>query len=342
LSNYFDRYQRGERIEVWSDLIALGPAVRQEPVYSDAVAVARETMRRAAQNTETLITRLDGIGYEFLTRQRALQVLTRHMESLQGLAARQLEAVRTHQFPDYESIEALQPGFIKNQFLPAAEQIAHSPRMQDLIGWMRAGASGESPGNSLEDASIYKRGCNRDAEFDNVERILGGPLPISLRAWSEAVQHISFLGSHPVLNPSTIMGFGAGGPYTERDAAKMEQMGLNGTTERPPNVDVSVRPDPLVLRDVVAAVRDSDDPDLWDGDIFLIAPEDSSKAGIGASYGIRLPDSSADMVFGDRKRGFFVEYLRRVFAWGGFPGWERHSNPPIDLIRELTHGLQPI
>jgi hypothetical protein len=44
----------------------------------------------------------------------------------------------------------------------------------------------------------------------------------------------------------------------------------------------------------------------------------------------------------DWKKGFFVEYLRRVFAWGGFPGWERHPNPPMDLIRELTHGLQPI
>jgi hypothetical protein len=49
LSNYYDRYQRGERVQVWSDLIALGEAVRQEPVYSDAVAVARETMTRARQ-----------------------------------------------------------------------------------------------------------------------------------------------------------------------------------------------------------------------------------------------------------------------------------------------------
>jgi len=71
LSNYYDRYQRGERTQVWSDLIALREAVRQEPVYSDAVAVARETMTRARQNVERLITRLDGIGYEFVTRQRA-------------------------------------------------------------------------------------------------------------------------------------------------------------------------------------------------------------------------------------------------------------------------------
>jgi hypothetical protein len=315
VSNYYDRYRRGERIEVWSDLIALGDAVRQEPVYSDAVAVARETMTRARENVEMLITRLDGIGYEFLTRQRAMQGLAGHLEGMQAFAAKQLEALRTNQFTGYESLEALQPGFIKNQFVPAAEQIANSPRMQQLIEWMRAGESAENPANSLGDVNIYTRAANRDAELENVERILGGPLPISLRAWSEAVTHVSFLGSHPVLNPRAVMSF--------------------GTNEPAPNTDESAVPDPLVLNDVaVAAVRDRADPDLWDGDIFLI--------GIGESHGIRVPDSSADSAFVDWKKGFFVEYLRRVFAWGGFPGWERHPNPPMDLIRELTHGLQPI
>jgi hypothetical protein len=335
LSSYYDRYQRGERIEVWSDLIALGEAVRQEPVYSDAVAVAHETMTRAGQNVETLITRLDGIGYRFLTRQRSLQMLTATLEGIRESAAKQLEAIRANKFPGFESIEALLPGFTKGQFLSAAEQIATSPRMQGLIELVRADASAESPANSLEDVSIYRRAGKRDAEFDNVERLLGGPLPISLRAWSEAVAHVSFLGSHPILNPSTIAGFGAGAPYTQRDVAQIEQMGSRVTTAWPaPNVDESALPDPLVLSDVVAAVRNFDDPDLWDGDIFLI--------GFGASYGIRVPDRSADLVFGDWKKGFFVEYLRRVFAWGGFPGWERHPNPPMDLIRELTRGLQPI
>jgi hypothetical protein len=314
LSKYYDRYQRGERIQVWSDLVALGDAVRQEPVYSDAVAVARETMTRARQNVETLITRLDRIGYQFMTRQRAMQGLAAHMEGMQAFAAKQLEAFRTNQVTGYESIEAFQPGFIKNQFLPAAEQLANSPRMQQLIEWMRAGESAESPANSLEDPSIYTRAANRDSELENVERTLGGPLPVSLRAWSEAVSHVSFMGSHRVLNPRAVMNF--------------------DTTEPASNVDESAVPDPLFLSDVVAAVGNRADPDLWDGDIFL--------TGIGESNGIRLPDSSADSAFVDCNKGFFVEYLRRVFAWGGFPGWEPHPKPPLDLIRELTHGLQPI
>ena len=330
MSSYYDRYQRGERIEVWSDLIALGEAVRQEPVYSDAVAVARETMTRARLNVETLITRLDGIGYEFLTRQRAMQGLAAHLEGMQAFAAGQLEALRTNQFPAYESIEALQPGFIKNQFLPAAEQIANSPRMQWLIESMRTGASAEEARpSSLEDPSIYSPAGKRDAELDNVERQLAGPLPIALRAWSEAVTHVSFLGWHPILNPSSIVNFGAGVPYTQQDGARIEPA---------PDVDVSALPDPLVLHDLVGAVRDRADPDRWDGDIFLIGID----FGIDESHGIRLPDRSADPVFGDWKKGFFVEYLRRVFAWGGFPGWERRPNPPMDLIRELTQGLRAI
>ena len=315
MSSYYDRYQRGEHIEVWSALIALGEAVRQERVYSDGVAVARETMTRARENVETLISRLDGIGYEFLTPQRAVQGLAAHLEGMQALAAKQLEALRTNQFPGYESLEALQPGFIKNQFVPAAEQIANSPRMQHLIDWMRAGKSAENPANSLGDVNIYTRAANREAELENVERILGGPLPISLRAWSEVVSHVSFLGSHPVLNPRAVMSYDRTGPAL--------------------NSDERGAPDPLVLHDlVVAAVRDRDDPDLWDGDVFRI--------GIGQSHGIRVPDSGADSAFVDWKKGFFVEYLRRVFAWGGFPGWERHPNPPMDLISDLTRGLQPI
>ena len=93
-----------------------------------------------------------------------------------------------------------------------------------------------------------------------------------------------------------------------------------------------------MLRDVVAGVRDRGDPDLWEGDVFLISLE----FGDGESYGMRLPDRCADLAFVDGKKGFFVEYLRRVFAWGGFPGWERHPKPPRELIRELTRDLLPI
>ena len=40
---------------------------------------------------------------------------------------------------------------------------------------------------------------------------------------------------------------------------------------------------------------------------------------------------------GTRRRS--VNYLRRTFEWGGFPGWARDTNPPRDLIAKLTEGL---
>ncbi len=62
---YLERYTNGEYEPVWNELQALGPAVRQEPVYSDALAVARETMGRARQTIEELIQRLIRIGFVF-------------------------------------------------------------------------------------------------------------------------------------------------------------------------------------------------------------------------------------------------------------------------------------
>lgn len=62
---YLSRYQKGEYERVWKELVALGSRVRQDAVYPDALAVARETMRRARHNIDLLIPRLREIGYLF-------------------------------------------------------------------------------------------------------------------------------------------------------------------------------------------------------------------------------------------------------------------------------------
>ncbi len=61
--NYLERYTNGEHEQVWDDLLALGAAMREKEVYPDALAVARETMRRVRQNIELLINRLVQIGF---------------------------------------------------------------------------------------------------------------------------------------------------------------------------------------------------------------------------------------------------------------------------------------
>jgi len=63
----FDRYVAGEHARVWSELIALGGAVREDPHAADALAVAYETMGRVDANVRTIIDRLRARGYRFQT-----------------------------------------------------------------------------------------------------------------------------------------------------------------------------------------------------------------------------------------------------------------------------------
>lgn len=63
--NYLDTYRSGGCEQAWSELQALGDAVRREPCYPDAWDVAVETMRRVRRNCERLVTRLREAGYVF-------------------------------------------------------------------------------------------------------------------------------------------------------------------------------------------------------------------------------------------------------------------------------------
>ncbi len=60
-----DRYLSGECERVWAELVALDDRVRLEPLYSEALDVARETMRRVRHNVGLLIPRLTALGYRF-------------------------------------------------------------------------------------------------------------------------------------------------------------------------------------------------------------------------------------------------------------------------------------
>jgi hypothetical protein len=60
---YRDRLYRGEWC--WSDLFRLGPLEADTPLWEDAYAVARETMRRARHNVELIVEHLNLHGYLF-------------------------------------------------------------------------------------------------------------------------------------------------------------------------------------------------------------------------------------------------------------------------------------
>jgi hypothetical protein len=63
--SYYQRYIDGDYEQVWKDLFGLGSEVRREPIYSDALAVAAETMQRVRHTIEVLIHRLTRLGFSF-------------------------------------------------------------------------------------------------------------------------------------------------------------------------------------------------------------------------------------------------------------------------------------
>lgn len=65
MGRFLDRYLRGECKQVWDELLTCGEEIRREPLFTDASAVAHETMRRVRYNIEILIPRLRSLGYEF-------------------------------------------------------------------------------------------------------------------------------------------------------------------------------------------------------------------------------------------------------------------------------------
>jgi hypothetical protein len=66
--NFLGRYLAGEHEQVWADLVALGPDVRKPGYKSEALEVARETMRRVEANVRAVVSRLHMLDYRFKTK----------------------------------------------------------------------------------------------------------------------------------------------------------------------------------------------------------------------------------------------------------------------------------
>ena len=62
---FYDRYLAGDHIAVWNEMVDLGDGIRSPEFFDDAYATARETMRRVKKNIETVIQRLEELGYQF-------------------------------------------------------------------------------------------------------------------------------------------------------------------------------------------------------------------------------------------------------------------------------------
>ncbi len=174
--SYLERYTSGEYEQIWDDLLALGPAVRQEPLYTEALSVARETMRRARSVIEELILRLLDLGFVFGYDQHLMHVVQNMREE-------------STDWSDYLGSLAWaqqQPPL----FLPATLMEDHLAKL------LRYGLT--------HDADVFRREWRADPTNppvmgDYLEELDQGygPVPLSIRAWYEEVGGVNFYGYHP-------------------------------------------------------------------------------------------------------------------------------------------------
>jgi hypothetical protein len=68
-----------------------------------------------------------------------------------------------------------------------------------------------------------------------------------------------------------------------------------------------------------------------------------TKTTLDQGYTLELPDAGADgvLVYAGARLPF-VDYLRRVFRWGGFPGWADQDRRPSGQLLTLTDNLSPL
>jgi hypothetical protein len=357
--SYLERYRNGEVVQVWEELIALGDQVREEPLYSDARAVARETMERARRNIETIYKRLQSIGYQFEAERSYKKGPDQAADLLNGLRDQlagdsMLESMFGRMLGSLESMSE-QLG----QMFPAADQPVESPK-----------------GFTPPDSDIVE-------QLDDFEREIG-KLPLSVRAWCEIVGSVDFVGDHPGLasyygdppfelrvmgqptdseiNPEQYRDYleSMNTPFTADEIISAYKLAQKESSVEPvsekkePTWFVS---DPLVFcfyLDMVETNEMIEEKAQFAEDFeettgepskgfrLVVAPDALHKANYsGDTYEIHLPDAKADtrLIGTDY---YFVAYLRESFAWGGFPGLKDHKDCDEKLIAMLKEGLEPI
>jgi hypothetical protein len=305
MATFLDRYLAGEYVAVWDDLIALGPQVRQKRYCADAATVAAETMRRARNNVELLVKRLEGMEYRFLTPEVYEENHRQAASRLEGILNR--AALRSS---ICDGTWASAVAFRKSkEHLRAVQEAAGRSRGMAIEFIEKA--MGSQPA-ALKNRSVIDRPTKQTAsKLDKLETMVGGPLPLAMRAWYEQVGGVSLLGWHSSLCPNP---------------------------DEPARLSEGA-PEPLAiypLDTILAMAADErkrygtkiEGFTLWAG-----APGTDF-------YRTDLPSKCADDIFDHRRRRTFVNYLRRVFAWGGFPAPGKAR--PSESVAKLKEGLFPL
>ncbi|GHO49163.1 hypothetical protein [Ktedonospora formicarum] len=183
---YLERYLNGEYEQVWDELLQMGADVRHESMYTDALAVARETMQRVRRNIEMLIERLPQRGYLFGYDFRLQPVEGKAFFDNQQKYLEMLAWVRT-QPPVFLSANYIDEAYEqeeKNVFSMVPELRYSIDTPEEIEDWKR----------SLPDGWAWP--IRMSTYVDEIERTIG-PVPLSVRAWYEIVGAVNFFGYHP-------------------------------------------------------------------------------------------------------------------------------------------------
>jgi hypothetical protein len=361
MATYYERYINGEYEQVWNELIALGDRVREEPVYSDARAVATETMQRAKRNIEKLYARLQNLGYEFLIEKPAST-----SNPLQGLS----------------------------------QQLKDDPLLGNVFGSMLSGLESlqsllSSMGSTAQPPRTYHAYMPPEPDIEQQIQAFEleiGKLPLSIRAWCEVVGSVDFLGDYPGLasyTRKTSLGGDVRGmiqqmmlnnpqaiptddvdedtfneyldsiksPFPLKDMGRLMREEMQAAKDTPPSqepAEIWWTTDPLAFdfrldvdeaQEEIEAQQEYEDEEmeLATGTFGLIvAPDIHHKANFsGSTYDVILPDARADtLVYGTDM--YFVAYLRKSFEWAGFPGLEDYPERDEQLLDNLKAGLEPL
>lgn len=294
-------------------MISLGPDVRSRPYLEPAWSVAQETMRRARHNVETIVKRLDQIGYEFWNGRHGPSTPRVNISSVEALYKSAME-----------HSPALQSAAFRQQF---GQLLEKAKVMRATTEAMRSLDAPLAPITShLDDDIVFSPPSARtNAMIRKLEKN-GLFLPLSLKAWAEMVGDINLSGAHPTLcfwRDAKFPNILADPLMISLDDLLFQGeqwLDSRGEADSPRDVEVMLGWDANTKADLVIADEEIDQ-----------------------GYGIRLPAEGADAALNNEPhQTHFVDYLRIAFRWGGFPGWENRSRRPEKELRFLSEGLLPI
>jgi hypothetical protein len=329
-----ERYVGGQCREVWQDLVALGAAVRSDIYYPDAKEVAAETMKRARHNVESIVRKLDTLGYKFGSPQDQAPVFQdpfAKMQSIMGslvmpgvapgmpgilsmdrseMIKNTLARMAQYREPGFEprdGHEAMMAQMAKGMEAMRAQVAQRAPQVAEARAAAEAARKKYQDKPSLENPGVFDPSTKKTLKrLDRLENEVNGPLPMSVRSWHEHVGGVSLVGKHEAIAPD--------GNSDSRDALTV----------------FSLEESEELMKFMM-----SEDDEYEDLEFYLWAED-------GDQYSMKVPDPAADAEIVGLQDRTFVEHLRTTFAWGGFPGWERASQRPHKELDYLREGLLPL